>query len=225
MIKIMMLYLCCLSFGAVALDAPFWQPAGKGHVYIPQPRPEQFILDTHDAQLTEVTTYTGLPSFKVSDRKPHLTFYPCSQCHIYWETNPEPRKLAPVHEVGLEYGQGRLWCLDCHARDDRDRLRTLKDDPVDFDDAWQVCGQCHATRQKDWNFGAHGKRVYAWQGEAERYNCTHCHDPHRPRFTSRKPQAKPSVRAGLHPMPLKKAKQAPLWERKLSQAVEGKNDE
>lgn len=215
-------YMCCLSFVVLAVDAPFWQPADKGRVSNPQPRPEKFILDAGDIRLQTSFDSTRLLPSKVPGRKPHLTFYPCSQCHLYWQTNPQPRKLAPVHEVGLQHGEGRLWCLDCHARDDRDRLRTLQDDPIDFDDAWLVCGQCHATREKDWYFGAHGKRVYAWQGEAERYNCTHCHDPHRPRFTSREPQAKPAVRAGLQPMQLQRAKRLTVWERKTELSSGGK---
>lgn len=213
---------CFLSINVLAVDQPFWQPADKGPVDIPEPRPEKFILDAGDIRLQTSFGYTRLSPSKVSERKTHLTFYPCSQCHTYWETNPQPRKLAPVHEVGLQHGERRLWCLDCHARDDRDRLRTLQDDPVDFDDTWLICGQCHAARQKDWYFGAHGKRVYAWQGEAERYNCTHCHDPHRPRFTPREPQAKPAVRAGLQPMQLQRSRQLTVWERKSDPFSGGK---
>jgi formate-dependent nitrite reductase cytochrome c552 subunit len=130
-----------------------------------------------------------------------------------------------VHEVGLQHGEGRLWCLDCHAGDARDHLRTLQDDSVDFNDAWIVCGQCHAARKKDWFFGAHGKRVSNWVGEAERYNCTHCHDPHRPAFIERKPQAKPGLRAGLHPMKRQTTRQPPVWEKKLAQATEVKKHE
>jgi hypothetical protein len=180
---------------------------------MPEPRPRKFILDTLEVHLQDPSPEVANPPFTVSARKPQLTFYPCSQCHSYWQTNPEPRKLAPVHEVGLQHGTGQLWCLDCHARDDRDHLRSQWDDPIDFDDSWRVCRRCHLSRQQDWYFGVHGKRVYSWQGEAERYSCTHCHDPHRPRFAQRKPQVKPNIRAGLPAVKLLREDVLPLWER------------
>jgi len=224
--RIIIMLLCCLALDAYGVTVPFWQPMERGRTYIPQPRPEKFILDDGDREQSQVTMeYVSAPAPRVPEREQHLTFYPCSQCHIHWQTDPQPRKLAPVHKVGLTHGAGRLWCLDCHARDDRDRLRTLQDDPIEFDEAWRLCGQCHAARQKDWFFGAHGKRVYDWQGEAERYNCTHCHDPHRPRFVKRRPQAKPGIRSGLKPTELKRHEQPTVWEKKLVESVEEKNHE
>jgi hypothetical protein len=79
-------------------------------------------------------------------------------------------------------------------------LQTLRGDKVDFDDAYLVCGQCHFNRQKDWYFGAHGKRVADWRGPRTLYNCTHCHDPHTPAIAPRAPARPPPVRAGLKPM-------------------------
>ena len=136
----------------------------------------------------------------VPPRKDTLVFHPCSQCHEYWKTDATPRELAPVHEVGLKHGNGQLWCLVCHDPDDRNSLHSVRGGKVDFDAAWKLCGQCHSARQKDWYFGAHGKRVQNWQGEPERYNCTHCHNPHRPPFVLRKAKPPPPVRAGLEPM-------------------------
>ena len=89
---------------ALANDAPFWQPTDQGRVAIPQPRPQKFILDKDGIELQASMGEIEPSPPKVPDRKPYLTFYPCSQCHTYWETNPEPRKLAPVHPVGPQHG-------------------------------------------------------------------------------------------------------------------------
>ncbi len=153
-----------------------------------------------------------------------LVFYPCSQCHKYWKTNPVPHELAPVHRVGLNHGQNRFWCLTCHDDEDRDFLRTERDGTVGFNESWRICGQCHANRQKDWYFGAHGKRANDWQEEAVRYNCTHCHDPHFPPFEKRQSQPKPPVRVGLEPMKKTVRQHQPVWERHGAKAQEAQYD-
>jgi len=88
---------------------------------------------------TEPTTFSGYadaPPFKVVPQKDKLTFYPCSQCHQFMQPNPQPRKLeAAPHPAALQHGGGRMWCLNCHLIDNRDFLRTLKDQKVDFDES------------------------------------------------------------------------------------------
>jgi hypothetical protein len=146
------------------------------------------------------TGYPGAPAFSVVPQKDQLTYFPCSACHNVLPPNPQPRKLNAPHPAALLHGNGRIWCLDCHQLKDRDWLHTLAGQPVDFNDAYLVCGQCHFNRQKDWYFGAHGKRVANWRGERVIYNCTHCHDPHDPTLKPRAPGKPPPVRAGLEPM-------------------------
>jgi hypothetical protein len=146
--------------------------------------------------------YLDAPPFSVVPRKDHLTYYPCSACHGVLTPNAEPRKLTGApHPAALDHGNGRIWCLDCHTLRDRDHLHTLSGQPVDFDQAYLVCGQCHFNRQKDWYFGAHGKRADNWRGARVIYNCTVCHDPHSPGLKPRAPGKPPPVRAGLAPMP------------------------
>jgi hypothetical protein len=150
---------------------------------------------------TAFSGYPDAPAFSVVPRVDQLTFFPCTSCHQALTPNPEPRKLAGApHPASLDHGGGRFWCLECHQLKDRDHLHTLDGHPVDFNDAYLVCGQCHANRQKDWYFGAHGKRAANWQGERVIYNCTTCHDPHSPRLKPRAPAKPPPVRAGLTPM-------------------------
>lgn len=145
--------------------------------------------------------YASAPPFSVVPRIDQLMFYPCSNCHAALKPNPLPRKLiAAPHPAALRHGKGRFWCLTCHTLNDRDHLHTLTDQPVSFDDAYLVCGQCHFNRQKDWYFGGHGKRLANWRGERVIYSCTFCHDPHDPTLKPRAPSPPPPVRAGLRAM-------------------------
>ncbi|MEN8165960.1 MAG: cytochrome C [Pseudomonadota bacterium] len=212
--------------GAVlAVEEPFWLPPSEAYsVLAPQTAAKAFVEIPLGPPEEQFIQYPDRPAPHVPPRKDKLTFYPCSQCHEYWETIPEPRKLLPVHDVGLVHGQGRLWCLVCHDPDDRDHLRTVRGDKVDFNDAWRVCGQCHSNRQKDWYYGAHGKRVSTWDGEPTRYNCTHCHNPHRPPIIQRKPQPKPPVRAGLEPMQRQVRHHQTVWEQHSAKREEVRHD-
>ena len=141
--------------------------------------------------------YPGASEFTVVPRKDGLFFYPCGQCHEAMEPNPEIRTLNTMHDAEIEHGRGSIWCLSCHNLEDRNYLNTLLNELVDFDESHLVCGGCHANRHKDWYFGAHGKRVSNWQGDRTLYNCTHCHNPHKPAIEARAPKPAPPVRAGL----------------------------
>jgi hypothetical protein len=145
--------------------------------------------------------YAAAPTFKVVPRIDQLLFYPCMNCHAKKKPNPEPRKLVLTpHPAALKHGKGRFWCLTCHQLKDRNQLHTLAGDPVSFDDAYLVCGQCHFNRQKDWYYGGHGKRQANWRGERVIYDCTFCHDPHDPTIKPRAPSPPPPVRVGLRRM-------------------------
>lgn len=159
------------------------------------------------------TAPAGAPAFKVVPRKDQLSILPCSACHATQVPNPKPRKLEAPHQAALPHGAGRFWCLECHGQKDRDTLHTITGAKVDFDDSHLVCGQCHSNRHRDWYFGAHGKRVATWSGERERFNCTHCHDPHDPTIRPRAAGKPPPVRAGLAPMQRTPHPAVPAWER------------
>jgi len=157
--------------------------------------------------------FPDAPAFEVVARRDDLFFYPCDQCHEFMEASDEVRELDAPHDIELEHGDGRMWCIQCHSMVDRNTLWTLLREPVDFDEAYIVCGGCHANRQKDWYFGAHGKRVGGWRGERVVYNCTHCHDPHSPSIKPRKPAPAPPVRAGLERQHGETHEVRQIWER------------
>ncbi len=135
--------------------------------------------------------------FGVLERQSQLTYYPCSNCHKAMTPNPAERELYAPHVKKIEHGQGQIWCTTCHSLDHRNKLTTLRDREITFNEAYTVCKQCHQARAKDWQFGAHGKRVSKWQGERVIYSCPECHNPHAPKIPGRKPQAPPPGRAGL----------------------------
>jgi hypothetical protein len=140
--------------------------------------------------------YTGALPFNVAKERRRTPR--CLRCHATMDTNFSPRQLEDApHTDRISHGEGKFWCLACHDAKQREKLRTMVGETVEFDKAYIICGACHSNRQKDWYFGVHGKRQANWQGERVIYNCTHCHDPHEPGITARKPKAPPPVRAGL----------------------------
>jgi len=167
---------------------------------------------TDDLKPLRFEGYPNAREAAIVPRKDDLFFYPCNQCHASMEANPEIRPLNAVHAVELDHGLGRIWCTSCHNLENRNYLSTLLDEPVDFDQAYLVCGGCHANRHKDWLFGAHGKRVVNWQGDRTLYNCTHCHDPHSPAIKAREPSAAPPVRAGLTLKPAAEHEKSRIWD-------------
>ncbi|MBI3992448.1 MAG: hypothetical protein HY342_04180 [Candidatus Lambdaproteobacteria bacterium] len=131
--------------------------------------------------------------FRVPPRKEQLQYYPCMDCHEDEEINIlEEHTLTEEHEtLKLEHGGERFWCPTCHNLNDMNHLRSMKDKPIDFDESYLVCGQCHFERQSDWFRGGHGKRIGNWNGEKIILVCVECHNPHSPSIKPKKPDAAP----------------------------------
>ncbi|MCP4295730.1 MAG: hypothetical protein GY786_09005 [Proteobacteria bacterium] len=144
-----------------------------------------------------------VPPFVVDPREDELDTFPCVDCHDNDEqkSNPEVRTMEEDHEdIKLVHGGGRFWCLTCHSDQNRDNLVSLKNQPISFNEPYLLCGQCHFQRQKDFFYGAHGKRKATWRGERKLAVCTECHNPHVPQIKERKPVSRPKVRTGLKEM-------------------------
>ena len=156
----------------------WWRPSNSDAGYPPRPlqpesEPEPVLL----------------PPPPIDDE-----YFPCSDCHEDQQADPERRELDEHDSVELAHGD--LWCLDCHAADQRDLLHLSDASPVRMEESWRLCTRCHARRIPDWRAGIHGKRTGSWWGPKEYRTCVACHDPHSPLFKPLEPKPPPAA-AGL----------------------------
>lgn len=143
------------------------------------------------------------PAYDIKNRQKEKTFavprppftegaFPCSQCHKYMKSNAKPRTLTEYHtEIVLHHAEGQRWCTDCHNLLNRDKLRLVSGELVDFTESFRLCGQCHGDKFRDWKVGVHGRRTGDWNGDKQYLLCVHCHNPHDPKFKALKPMPPP----------------------------------
>ncbi len=119
--------------------------------------------------------------------------FPCTRCHDKPDDfNPNPRTLTAQHpNIQLVHGSREQWCYDCHNPSDRDKLRLAGGRLVGFDTSYELCGQCHGEKLRDWRYGIHGRRVGCWNGKRQYLLCVNCHNPHSPKFKSMHPRPRP----------------------------------
>ena len=118
--------------------------------------------------------------------------FPCSACHNKdMPPNRTRRALGAHDDIVLKHDEQHRWCLDCHDADNRDVLHLASGDPVPFNESYQLCGQCHGEKYRDWRAGVHGRRVGQWNGTKRYLLCVHCHSPHQPRFRPVEPRPAP----------------------------------
>lgn len=148
--------------------------------------------------------YAGFPEFKIKGRLRSSEYFLCSECHDGVELKPRPiiRELRKEHtninleHIKQEHGTEKFWCTICHDTSRPDYLVGLKKQSIHFDQSFLLCGQCHSQNQKDWLFGAHGKRTENWNGERTILLCTECHSPHTPALEPAPPNPPPPARQG-----------------------------
>ena len=150
------------------------------------------------------------PVYDIKNRAPEKVFpvprppfsegiFPCSQCHKYMKPNSQPRTLTEYHtEIVLHHAEGQRWCTDCHNLVNRDKLRLVSGELLDFSESYRLCGQCHGDKFRDWKVGVHGKRTGDWNGDKQYLLCVHCHNPHDPKFKQLKPMPPPNRPGKAH---------------------------
>ena len=120
--------------------------------------------------------------------------FPCTACHDgkTQKVNPVRRDLQGMHsDIQLRHGPASRWCLDCHDPLGRDRLHLANGEKIAFEVSYELCGQCHGEKLRDWRAGVHGKRTGRWDGPKQYLLCVNCHNPHSPRFQPLKPMPPP----------------------------------
>jgi hypothetical protein len=138
-----------------------------------------------------------LPAQDIQVPPPPFTegIFPCTTCHDNknQKANPKRRVLEGMHsDIQLHHGpEESRWCLDCHDAQNRDWLHLASGALVSFKVSYQLCGQCHGEKLRDWKAGVHGKRTGNWNGAKEYMLCVSCHNPHSPHFEALKPMPPP----------------------------------
>jgi hypothetical protein len=145
----------------------------------------------------------GTESFPIAlrIRTPELGQYPCTSCHVPGDPVVSADRIQDAHRniEAVHPAETGATCGTCHAADDVEALLLLSGERVTLDQAYRMCAQCHAPQVREWEGGAHGKRLDGWQGRRVVMNCADCHDPHRPAVESRIPYPGPRLpRSGGH---------------------------
>ncbi|MEN8135624.1 MAG: hypothetical protein ABFS18_08830 [Thermodesulfobacteriota bacterium] len=171
--------------------------AGQGSVLerihaVDEPFDNMTIESAHQLSVKTVVaeeSYQG-GEFRVLARKELIKRFRCSVCHTKKTVSARDGVFFTHSDIKINHGQGdnSLVCMDCHHEKERDFLADTQSRKIDFDHSYQLCGQCHFRPKRDWLGGAHGKRETYWAGERVVKNCTSCHNPHSPAFTTKMPE-------------------------------------
>ncbi|MFI5399675.1 MAG: hypothetical protein ACHQZQ_01310, partial [SAR324 cluster bacterium] len=155
------LAVACFGTSLLAADKPPTQSAKEADSALKQIMAKRFAVRGVTAR---GQTLSQAPPFKVLPRIPSLTKFPCTNCHDNSFVDRRVRVLKDEHtDLVFEHGGGRFWCYDaCHNGRDMDHLVSLRRRPIDYDHAYELCGQCHFQQRRDLAFGGHGRRAGAW---------------------------------------------------------------
>lgn len=146
----------------------------------------------------EERVHTLPPDVSVIPRSEMLSSYPCMECHQHVPA-PEVGRIQampmrqPHQRIEFEHMRTIVVCSQCHPPGAYNELRLLDDERVSFDEAYLLCGQCHAEKFRDWQWGIHGKQVGKWNGARQRESCPACHPPHHPAVAPMQTTASPPV--------------------------------
>lgn len=188
--------LCCL-LGVALLTGPGPVRAEQNSVLeriqaAGEPFDNSEIESAHQLTVKTVVareTYQG-GEFRVLARKDFIERYRCSVCHTDKPMVGRDSLLFTHGDIKLNHGRAgaSLVCTECHHEKERDFLADSQGLKIDFDHSYELCGKCHFRQKRDWVGGAHGKRETYWAGERVVRNCTSCHNPHAPAFTTKMPE-------------------------------------
>lgn len=130
--------------------------------------------------------------FYVPQRSNVIKSFPCSNCHTMslgelQKTSDEDMKKAHWNIKMSHANTEVLNCTTCHNENKMDELNSVTGKAISIDHSYQLCAQCHSTQYKEWEGGAHGKRLGGWVPPRVINSCVNCHNPHSPAFESKWP--------------------------------------
>lgn len=140
--------------------------------------------------IQKVSVEEGEHRFLIPERESQMTSFPCSKCHTEdLDKLQEPEKGKKAHwDIKLQHANVDIMnCTTCHSAHNMDKLKSITNESIDFNDSYKLCGQCHSTQFKDWKGGGHGKREGGWAPPRVSKTCVNCHNPHSPSFEARWP--------------------------------------
>lgn len=146
---------------------------------------EAFIGDIKTIEITE-----DEHTFLIPERKSQLKSYACTECHSkpLSEMLSDPGQQRAHWDIKLNHAsEPTMNCATCHNGNDMNQLSSLTGNPIDFNNSYKVCMQCHNTQFKDWKGGAHGKNIGGWAKPRAAMTCANCHNPHEPQIASKWP--------------------------------------
>ncbi len=146
---------------------------------------ESFISEYHTIEITE-----GEHTFLIPERKSQIKSYACTECHSKTLKELQNHSSGKKAHWDIQLNHAKEFtmnCATCHNGEDMNNLKSLTNDPVDFNKSYKVCSQCHAKQFEDWKGGAHGKRLESWAPPRLSNTCVNCHNPHDPHIKSKFP--------------------------------------
>jgi hypothetical protein len=176
---------------AVAFVANLW-----GHTAALPPIP--LVDPSFTSNATARVSYGQLVAAKAD-----LSDFDCYVCHekgkpptLRYDENHNI--VVPKEHSDIVMGHGshnrNNLCFNCHDETNLEVFQTRDGRQLKFAESTRLCGSCHGPTYRDWEAGAHGRTTGDWRrqpGTITRQDCVSCHNPHAPRFPSRKPAPGP----------------------------------
>ena len=128
---------------------------------------------------------------KIWDKSKEQNCKGCHQGYLIKDIKGKKHPRAHWH-IQLKHASKQIInCQTCHNQE-KVWLFNFGKKTISANHAPKMCIQCHYQQEKDWEMGAHGKRVNGWQYKRAVYNCVFCHNPHDPSFNQAWPKVAPS---------------------------------
>lgn len=152
---------------------------------------EPHALATDSASRFEVVIRKppGPPSIRLAggDLQGRSGEVACSTCHQVRRPNLKNVSATTLNEFhqGMSFNHGTIVCYSCHNSDGSDTLRLADGRSLAYENAMELCSQCHGPQATAFAHGAHGGMNGYWdlsRGPQMKNNCIDCHDPHVPAY-------------------------------------------